>query len=137
MQETWVQSLCQKDPLEEGIVTHDSFLVGRIPWTEEPGRLQSIVWLLIDQASLVAQLVENPPAMWDTWVQSLGWEDPLEKGKATHSSILAFHGLYSPWSSKESDMTERLSLSLLIDLNLVLLFIYSFIIFFNSDIVDI
>ena len=41
-------------------------------------------------ASLVAQLVKNPPAMWETWVQSLGWEDPLEKGKATHSSILAW-----------------------------------------------
>ena len=40
-------------------------------------------------ASLMAQLVKNPPAMWDTWVRSLGWEDPLEKGKATHSSILA------------------------------------------------
>ena len=40
-------------------------------------------------ASLVAQLVKNPPAMWETWVQSLGWEDPLEKRKATHSSILA------------------------------------------------
>jgi len=39
-------------------------------------------------ASLVAQLVKNLPAMWETWVQSLGWEDPLEKGKATHSSIL-------------------------------------------------
>ena len=41
-------------------------------------------------ASLVAQLVKNPPAMQETWVQSLGWEDPLEKGKATHSSILAW-----------------------------------------------
>ena len=40
-------------------------------------------------ASLVAQLVKNPPAMWETWVHSLGWEDPLEKGKATRSSILA------------------------------------------------
>ena len=39
-------------------------------------------------ASPVAQLVKNLPAMWETWVQSLGWEDPLEKGKATHSSIL-------------------------------------------------
>ena len=38
---------------------------------------------------IVAQLVKNLPAMWETWVQSLGWEDPLEKGKATHSSILA------------------------------------------------
>ena len=40
-------------------------------------------------ASLVAQLVKNPPAMRETWVQSLGWEDPLKKGKAAHSSILA------------------------------------------------
>ena len=39
-------------------------------------------------ASLVAQLVTNPPAMLETWVQSLGWEDPLETGKATYSSIL-------------------------------------------------
>ena len=46
-------------------------------------------------ASLVAQSVKNPPAMWETWVQSLGWEDPLEKGKATHSSILAW-GI--PWT---------------------------------------
>ena len=46
-------------------------------------------------ASLVAQLVKNPSAMRETWVPSLGWEDPLEKGKATDSSILAgeFHGL--------------------------------------------
>ena len=41
-------------------------------------------------ASLVAQMVENPPAMWETWVQSLGWEDPLEEGMATHSRILAW-----------------------------------------------
>ena len=41
-------------------------------------------------ASLVAQLVKNLPAMQETWVQSLGWEDPLEKGKATHPSILAW-----------------------------------------------
>ena len=40
--------------------------------------------------SLVAQLVRNLPAMWETCVWSLGWEDPLEKGKATHSSILAW-----------------------------------------------
>ena len=45
-------------------------------------------------ASLVAQLVKNPPAMWETWVQSLGWEDPLEKGRTTHSSILAWR---IPW----------------------------------------
>ena len=42
------------------------------------------------QTSLVAQLVKNSPAMQETWVQSLGWEDPLENGMATHSSILAW-----------------------------------------------
>ena len=58
-------------------------------------------------SSLAAQLVKNPPAMWESWVQSLGWEDPLEKGMATHSSILAMD--YSPWGHKESDTTEQLS----------------------------
>ena len=42
------------------------------------------------QTRLVAQRVKNLPAMWETWVQSLGWEDPLEEGMATHSSILAW-----------------------------------------------
>ena len=46
-------------------------------------------------ASLVAQLVKNPPAMQETWVRSLGWEHPLEKGKATNSSILAWR---IPWT---------------------------------------
>jgi len=45
--------------------------------------------LQFSQASLVAKLVKNLPAMWETWVRSLGWEDPLKKGKATHSSIVA------------------------------------------------
>ena len=40
--------------------------------------------------SFVAQMVKNPPAMWESWVQSLGWEDPLEEGLATHSSVLAW-----------------------------------------------
>ena len=46
-------------------------------------------------ASLVAQLVKNPPAMRETWVQSLGWEGPLEKGKVPHSSILSWR---IPWT---------------------------------------
>ena len=50
--------------------------------------------------SLVAQLVKKPPAMWETWVRSLGWKDSLEKGTATQSSILAW-----------SDSTEQLPLS--------------------------
>ena len=48
-------------------------------------------------ASLVAQLVKNPPAVWETWVQSLGWEDPLEESMATHSSILAWR---IPWTEE-------------------------------------
>ena len=55
----------------------------------------------------MAQLVKNLPAVCETWVQSLGWEDLLQKGKATHSSILAWR---IPWGRKEVDMTERLSL---------------------------
>ena len=67
-------------------------------------------------ASLVAQLVKNLPAMQETWVQSLGWEDLLEEDMATHSSIPAWR---IPWTEepgrlqsmghKELDMTERLS----------------------------
>ena len=48
-------------------------------------------------ASLVAQTVKNPPAMRETWVQSLGWEDPLEEGMATHSNILAWR---IPWTEQ-------------------------------------
>ena len=44
----------------------------------------------IGWAFLVAQSVKNPPAMWETWVRSLGWEDPLEEGMATHSTSLAW-----------------------------------------------
>ena len=55
------------------------------------------------RASLVTQLVNNLPAKWETWVQSLGWEDPLEKGKASVSWPREFHGLYSPWGRQESE----------------------------------
>ena len=62
----------------------------------------------------MAQMVKNLPAMWETWVRSLGWEDPLEKEMATHSSVLAWR---IPWKEesgrprgcKESDTTEQLS----------------------------
>ena len=63
----------------------------------------------------MAQRLKHLPAMQETWVRSLGQEDPLEKEMATHSSILAgeSHGRrslvgYSPWGRKESDTTERL-----------------------------
>ena len=63
------------------------------------------------KASLVAQLVENPPAVQGTWVPSLEWEEPLEKGTATYSSILAWRMPWTvyPWGREELDMTERLS----------------------------
>ena len=85
--ETWVQSLSQEDPLEKG----------QYSW-----------------ASLVAQLVKNPPAVWETWVQSLSWEDPLKKGELSTPAILPNHGYrslvgYSPWGRKELNMTEQLS----------------------------
>ena len=61
----------------------------------------------------MAQKVKSPPAMWETWVKSLGWEDPLEEGTATHASILAWRiqgqrslAGYSPWGREEADMTE-------------------------------
>ena len=59
-------------------------------------------------ASLVAQLVKNPPVKQETWVRFLGWEDPLEKGKVTYSVFWPreLHILYSPWGRKESDTTE-------------------------------
>ena len=63
-------------------------------WGRSPG--EGIGYpLQYSRASLVAQLVKNTPAMWETWVRSLGWEDPLEKGKATHSGILAWR---IPWT---------------------------------------
>ena len=65
---------------------------------------------------LVAQTVKNLPAMQETWVQSPCWEDPLEKGKASHSSIVAWrfpsHGgawqatVHIPWGHKDVDMTK-------------------------------
>ena len=74
-----------------------------------------IIPLHIRYHSLVVQRLKHLPAMWETWVQSLGWEDPLEEEIAIHSSILAWRiprteevgGLQST-GRKESDMTERL-----------------------------
>ena len=73
-----------------------------------------MIFFVVQRASLVAQMVKYLPTMWETWVQSLGQEDPLEKGMATYSSILAWRiqwteepgRLYSPWGHKESDTTE-------------------------------
>ena len=56
-----------------------------------------VILIYVYMASLVAQLVKSLPAMWETWVQSLGQEDPLEKEMATHSSILACR---IPWTEE-------------------------------------
>jgi len=114
--ETWVWSQGWEDPLEMGMVTYSSILAWRIPWifqgfhdssvgkesTCNAGDPSSTPWLgwstgegigyplQYSWASLMAQLVKNLPATRETWVQSLGWEDPLEKGKATYSNVLAW-----------------------------------------------
>ena len=59
-------------------------------------------------ASLVARRVKNPPVMQETWVQSLGWEDPLEEGTATHSSILARK---IPWTEEPCGLPSRVTKS--------------------------
>ena len=110
MRETQVQSLGQEDPLKKEMATHSSILAWKIPWTEEAGRLQFMGsqrlghdWAtfflssLTYWASLVAQRVKHLPAMQETWVQSLGQEDPLEEEMATHSGTLAWK---IPWSKK-------------------------------------
>ena len=78
----------------------------------EHARVELNIHLLNDRASLIAQLVKNPPAMQETLVRFLGQEDPLEKGKANHSSILAWR---IPWGCRKSNTTEKLSLSLVND----------------------
>jgi hypothetical protein len=62
---------------------------------------------------LVAHLVKNPPAMWETWILSLAWEDLLEKERLLTPVFWPgeFHGLYSTWGLKDLDTTEQLSLS--------------------------
>ena len=104
MGETWVRSLGWEDPLEKEMATHSSILAWRIPWTEEPAGLQSMGSRRVGQDLATKQqypyhgpVVKNPPAMGETWVRSLGREDPLEKGMATHSSIQAWR---IPWTEE-------------------------------------
>jgi len=66
--------------------------------------LTYIIGCIYLPVSLIAQLVKNSPAMWETWVRSLGWEDLLEKGKATHSSILAWR---IPWTKQSCPQRVR------------------------------
>ena len=101
MRETQVQSLGREDPLEKEIATHSSTLAWKIPWTEEPGRLQSMGSLGVrhDRATslslyIVAQMVKASGYNAGDLGWILGWEDTLEKEIATHSSTLAWK---IPW----------------------------------------
>ena len=78
MQEAWVQSLGWEDPLEKEMSTPCSILALETSWSLILRNCQTP-----PQPSLVAQAVKNLPVMWEAWVQSLGQEDPLEKGMAT------------------------------------------------------
>ena len=111
-QETWVQSLGWEDPLEKDMVTHSSILSWKIPWTEEPGgspwgcqesdTTKHIAWKwLVFPGGPVAKSL---PAMQETWVWSLGWEDPLEEGMAIHSSFLAWR---IPWTEEPGGLQSR------------------------------
>ena len=94
VQETWVQSLGWEDPLKKGMTTHSSMLDWRIPWTEQPVGLQSTVshvvhdWVT-NSTTIVCWLFSFSWIVWETRAWSLGWEALLEKGMASHSSILA------------------------------------------------
>ena len=87
MQETGDQSLGHEDPLEKEMATHSNILAQRIFACNLP----------LQQASLVAQRLKRLPAMLETPVRSLGWEDPLEKAMAPHSSTIAWK---IPWTEE-------------------------------------
>ena len=95
-----LKSLLQHHSSKASILQHSAFFIVQL---SHPYRTTWKTIALTRQtfvgASLVAQLVNNPSTMWETWVWSLGWEDPLEKGKATHSSILAWR---IPWTFQYS-----------------------------------
>ena len=86
-----VKSLLQHHISKASILQHSAFFIVQLshPYMTT-GKTIALTRRTFVGASLVAQLVNNLSTMWETWVRSLGWEDPLEKGKATHSSILAW-----------------------------------------------
>ena len=117
MQETQVRTLGWEDPLEKEMATDSSILAWRIPWTEEPGGLQSMGWQRVSRTWLSNNKVTfiiylmwgfpggasgKEPACHcrrhnEMWIRSLGWEDLLEKGIATHTSNLAWR---IPWTEE-------------------------------------
>jgi len=107
LQETWVQSLDWEDPLEKGMATHSRILAWIIPWTEEPGWLSSVHWKESDDwasntfaftLGFPGSSVGKESAWYAGDVGSIpGWGRSLEKGTATHSSILAWR---IPWTEE-------------------------------------
>ena len=99
--------------LKPGLLSRNSLLPQAKYYSRHGGLRRKILIPLISPCSLVAQMVKNLSAVWEIWVRSHGWKDPLEKGMAAHSSILAWRILagYSPWNHKELDRTEQLPLS--------------------------
>ena len=136
MREIWVQSLGWEDALEKGMATHSSILAWKIPRTEEPGRLQSmesqrvghnwsdlaysIAYVVQRCAFLVAQMVKHLPAVQETQLQSLGWEDALEKEMATHSSTLAWKIPWTEEPGRLQSMGSQKSLTWLSDFTFTL-----------------
>ena len=88
----WVAISFSRGSFRPGIEPTSPALVGGFFFTTEPPREAR---LSLSWTSLVAQVGQNPPAMWETGVQSLDWEDSLEKGPVTHSSILDWR---IPWT---------------------------------------
>ena len=85
------------------VVCPNKLTYGMISYTIAEAEFSLISLSLCSPKVIVAQLVKNLPAMWETWVQYLGWEDPLEKGMATHSSILAWR---IPWTEEPGRVTK-------------------------------
>ena len=102
MRETRVRFLGWADPLEKEMAIHSSTLAWKIPWTDEPDRLQSMVaksWTQLSKLnykSFFFSPLENC-VRFRVWVQSLGWEDPLEKEMAIHSRTIAWK---IPWTEE-------------------------------------
>ena len=92
----------QEPRVDKEIWLHISKLNKHWQLKKKKKKMLMIIWQVFG-ASLVAQLVKNVPAMRETWVWSLGWEDLLEKGKATHSSILAWRIPWTAWGHKKLD----------------------------------
>ena len=118
-QETWVQSLGWGDPLEKEMATYSSILAWEIPRQRSLAGYTVYVVLRgrynlatkspqsgIAGVSCIAQWVKDPPATQETQVQSLGWEDPLEKGTATGSSILTWR---IPWTEEPGEVQSLAS----------------------------